>query len=107
MPIPLNSILKGIEDAAKGFADAAKNESNSRDHIIRITSPVDGKVSKSKVEEDDYIDKADTLIIIKSESGGREYTLKAPRDGKVIDVNTYKGEWVGKDELLIKLDDRF
>ena len=80
---------------------------DSHDPIIRITSPVDGKVSKIKVEEDDYVDKGDTLIIIKSDAGGREYTLKAPRDGKVIDVNTYKGEWVGKDELLIKIDDRY
>ena len=98
---PLN-LLKSIADAA-----AAKNVNDSHDPIIRITSPVDGKVSKIKVEEDDYVDKGDTLIIIKSDAGGREYTLKAPRDGKVIDVNTYKGEWVGKDELLIKIDDRY
>ena len=77
------------------------------DHIIRITSPVDGKVSKIKVEEEDYVDRGDKLIIIKSDVGRKEYVIKAPCDGRVELVNVYKNEWVAEDELLIKIDDRY
>lgn len=85
----------------------ANNCMTKDDHIIRITSPVDGKVSKIKVEEEDYVDRGDKLIIIKSDVGRKEYVIKAPCDGKIKLVNVYKNEWVAENELMIKIDDRY
>ncbi len=78
-----------------------------KDYILRISSPVDGKVSKLKVEEEDIVDRGDTLIIIKSDVGRKEYVLKAPCDGRILELNTYKGEWVSEGEYLIKIDKRW
>ena len=98
----LYSMGVDLEDETIDNSGMAKD-----DHIIRITSPVDGRATKIKAEDDDYVDKGDLLAVIKSDAGGRSYDIKAPCDGKVVDVNVYKNDWVGEGELLFKLDDRY
>lgn len=68
----------------------------------RITSPMPGLIKAVHRKKGAAVAKGDALIVI--EAMKMEYTMLAPRDGKIADVNVATGENVKSGALLLTLE---
>ncbi|MFX1277802.1 MAG: biotin/lipoyl-containing protein [Promethearchaeota archaeon] len=71
---------------------------------VIIKAPIPGKILEIHVEEEEYIEKEQLLLIL--EAMKMKNRILSPRKGKIIQILVNEGDIVGQDQKLIKIESR-
>ena len=93
------------ESASKPVADTKKEEPKKAvsvgGDVKSVNSPIQGQVTKIKVNVGDKVKKGDTLLIV--EAMKLENEVPSPFDGEVAEILVSKGQNVAAKEVLVTI----
>ena len=92
-----------LEDADKG-ATPRKKRGAPEDSPSEVTPPMPAVVTRILVEEGDPVEKGQGLIVVTAMK--METTLKSPKHGLVVKINTSVNAKVSPGEILVEIQEK-